>query len=159
MNADPVEVPSRLSVLMYPWVSVCQYSKNLTDRYCFSQFHKWKDYDPYSKVSLFQISACLWGHSRVQDLKSCQACFLTITVSSVIRRSCSKSLEIGGKCLFPYLPSPKESRFLTHPALIQGFPALGRDSHCFIHTLSLFLYWVGVDLVAEQGQRGRGVGM
>lgn len=66
-------------------------------------------------------------------------------------------LKVPGKWLKASFFPPKESRSLTHPALIWEFPVLGMGSQCLVHTL--FLYWVGMDLVATRGQRGTGVHM
>ena len=75
MNAGPMEVPSRLQILMGPWVYVVNFLRSPwieTAFLCFTN-GRTKTQTPNDP---FKISSCLWGQPRVHIQESCQAALL-----------------------------------------------------------------------------------
>lgn len=111
----------------------------------------------------FKIPSCSWGRPRVHDLESCQACSWIsadlILHCIVVRRSCWNFLEDSWKCLSPQPPQRKQ---IPDPSCFDlGVSRVG-DGFTLNYSyslFSLFLHWVGMDLMAAQGQRSSGVGM
>lgn len=142
MNAGPMEVPSRLQILMGPWVYVVNFLRSPwieTAFLCFTN-GRTKTQTPNDP---FKISSCLWGQPRVHIQESCQAALLLWQVLSYIVLLLGGVAESPWKMAESVLFSFKESRSLIHPALIWGFPELGMGSHWVIHTLSFLVSTLG----------------
>lgn len=159
MNAGPMEVPSRLQILMCPRVYVVNFLRNPWIETAFLCFTNGRTKTQTPKWP-FQNFIMLVGSTKGSHSGVLPGCSFTsaghILHCIVFRRSC----WVPGKWL-------KASFFLSKKAgpwfillWFGGFQSWGWvHTESFMLFLSLFLHWTGLGLVALLGQKDTGVGM
>ena len=104
MNAGPMELPSRLQILMCPWVYVVNFLRSSwieTAFLCFTngrtktQTPNW----PFQNFIML-VGSTKGSHSGV--LPGCSFTLTGLILNCIVRRSCWKSLENGWKRPFSF---------------------------------------------------------